>query len=86
MANHKSALKRARQNENRRARNRGARSNMRTVLNDFDAAVATSPEAGAAALNATVSQLAIAAKKGLIPRARASRKIGRLSKQIAKLS
>ena len=86
MANHKSALKRARQNEKRRVRNRAARSNMRKVLTHFDAAVEAGPEAGAAALNETVSQLAIAAKKGLIPRARASRKIGRLSKQIAKLS
>ena len=86
MANHKSALKRARQNEKRRIRNRGARSNMRKQLRTFDEAVAASPATAGDALKETISTLAVAAKKGLIPRQRASRKIARISKQLAKLS
>lgn len=83
MANHKSALKRARQNEVRRVRNRGARSSMRSVVTAFENTAADNPAAAASLLAETVSTLAIAAKKGLIPRERASRKIARLTKRIA---
>ena len=86
MANHKSALKRARQNENRRVRNRAGRSAMRAELKKFDTAAETDGNAAAALLSHTVSTLAGAGKKGLIPKQRASRKIARLSKRVAKLS
>lgn len=86
MANHKSAIKRARQNEKRRVRNRAGRSAMRLNLRAFDETCEKDPAAAAAMLSGTVSELNVAAKKGLIPKQRASRKIARLSKRIAKLS
>ena len=85
MANHKSAIKRARQNEKRRIRNRAGRSTLRTALKSFEATVEENPGASAEQLKATMSALAKAAKKGLIPTQRASRKIARLSKRVSAL-
>ncbi len=86
MANHKSAIKRARQNEKRRIRNRSGRSTMKSVLTKFETTMDSDPAAAASLLQETASELAIAAKKGLIPKQRASRKIARLSKRLSKLS
>jgi small subunit ribosomal protein S20 len=83
VANHKSALKRARQNEKRRLRNRAGRSNVRTTVKKFRGAIAE----GAATpddLAKTMETLAGAGAKGLIPRKRASRQIGRLAKALHK--
>lgn len=80
MANHKSAVKRARQNEKRRERNRSGRAANRTAVKKFLAEVAT----GNANLPAIMAQLAGSGKKGIIPKKRAARKIARLSRVLAK--
>lgn len=81
MANHKSALKRARQNIVRRERNRATKSRVRTATKKFRAAAATS--AGKALdtdLRAAQSTIDKAAKKGVIHRRTAARKIARLAR------
>lgn len=86
MANTKSALKRIRQTEKRRARNRVYRGSARTFVRkarlaldegDLDAARAATMEA--------VSALDKAAEKGVLHRNNASRRKGRLMKQLAAL-
>ncbi len=84
MANHKSAIKRARQNEKRRLRNRAGRATNRTAVRKFVAEIGT-PEA-AASLPQVMATLAGSAAKGFIPKKRASRKIGRLAKALFKAS
>ena len=82
MANHKSALKRARQSEIRRVRNRAGRSAVKKQIKEFETAVAG--EGVAAPLLPTVmSALARAGSKGFIPKRRAARKIARLSRRLA---
>ncbi len=82
MANHKSALKRARQNEKRRLRNRAGNATLKTALKKFDTALEDDSADKAAELKAVTSALSLAAKNGIIPRGRASRKIARLSKAL----
>lgn len=82
MANHVSALKRARQNEKRRLRNRAGRAANRTIVRKFEAALAEGK--AAEVLPEAMAQLAGSAAKGVIPKKRASRKIGRLAKAMAK--
>lgn len=79
MANHKSALKRARQNEQRRVRNKAGRSALRTSVKKFETAL---EQGEAADLPTAMSALAGAAAKGYIPKKRAARKIGRLAKRL----
>ena len=81
MANHVSALKRARQNVKTRERNRAGRATNRTVVKKFLAAVEAGE--GAGQLPVVMAQLAGSAAKGTIPKKRASRKIARLSKKLA---
>lgn len=84
MANHKSALKRIRQNEKRRVRNKSVRSKLRTRNNSFDKLLAEGKlEEAATALRVAESDLFSAASKGIIPRARAARKTSRLAKRLA---
>ena len=83
MANHKSAIKRMKQNEKRAARNRHIRSTMRTFVKQVrEAAAAGDNEAAKAALERAVPFIDKAASKGVIHKATASRKISRLSKLI----
>lgn len=81
MANHVSALKRAKQNEKARARNRAGRAANRTAVKKFLAAAAAGN--GEAALPTVMAQLAGSAAKGTIPKKRAARKISRLAKALA---
>lgn len=84
MANHPSALKRARQNVKRRDRNRGGRATNRTVVRKFTATLETDGVAAAQVLlPALMAQLAGSGAKGTIPKKRASRKIGRLARRLA---
>lgn len=83
MANHKSALKRIRQSEKRRVRNKTVRTAMRTVIKECRAAF----DSGDAALAKEKFVLAErtlqrAATKGVIPRARADRNVSRLAKRL----
>ena len=83
MANTKSAMKRIRTNEIRRQRNVAVRSKVRTICKKFEASLTGGDKAVAQeAYRVAVSELDIAAKKGVIPRARASRKASRLAIQL----
>jgi len=81
LANHASALKRARQNETRKLRNRTVKTRIKNVVKAVRQAVETpSAETPAIPLNQAKSMIAKAAKKGVIHKKNASRKISRLSK------
>jgi len=86
LANHKSALKRARQSIVRQKRNTHIKSTMRTHVKRFRAAVEAG-DAGDAAAKLRIAESAIrkAASKGVIPQRRASRSVSRLSKQLGTL-
>ncbi len=87
MANHKSALKRARQSENRRLRNRGYKTRVKKAVKDVRAAVAgNEPEQARENLKAAVSILQKTATKGVIKQGTASRKISRLTRQVHRIS
>ena len=83
MANHKSALKRVRQTERRRVRNRLIITSMRTSIKRVRAALEEGNAAEASeTLKAAVRELARAAQKGVIHRAQANRKISRLVRAV----
>lgn len=87
MANHKSALKRNRQNQVRNARNVHARATMRTLVKNVRLAVAEgNKEAATAALAKAVPFIDKVSSKGVIHKATASRKIGRLTKLVNTLA
>ncbi|AMV72015.1 30S ribosomal protein S20 [Desulfuromonas carbonis] len=87
MANHKSAIKRNKQNAVRAARNTHVRSTMRTYVKQVRTAVAEGDSATAqAALERAVPFIDKAASKGIIHKATASRKISRLSKLVNAMS
>lgn len=83
MANHKSALKRNRQNKIRQARNTHIRSTMRTYVKQIrDAVSAEDKDAAKVALDKAVPFIDKASTKGVIHKATASRKISRLTKLV----
>ena len=81
MANHKSALKRARQNEIRRLRNKSDKSKIKGLIKEVRLAVdENAAEAAAGKLNTVKSAIDKAAKKGVIHKKTAARKVSRLTK------
>lgn len=87
MANHKSALKRIRQNEKRNERNRHVRSTVRTFIKRVREAVAAKDkEIAQEALKAAVPVIDGAASKGVIHSGNASRNISRLTKLVNTLA
>ncbi|BCR05111.1 30S ribosomal protein S20 [Desulfuromonas versatilis] len=83
MANHKSALKRNKQNAVRNARNTHIRSTMRTYVKQVREAVSGGDQAAAkTALEKAIPFIDKAATKGVIHKATASRKISRLTKLV----
>ncbi|MBU3950274.1 MAG: 30S ribosomal protein S20 [Proteobacteria bacterium] len=82
MANHKSALKRARQDEVRRLRNKSVKTRVKNIIKDVRETASTieSKESFLKNLNAAKSIIDKSAKKGVIHKRTASRKISRLSK------
>ncbi len=87
MANHKSALKRGRQSEERRQRNKMVKTRVRgAVKNAHQAVEAGGAEAAAQALKSAVPVIDKAAAKGVIHPRTASRKISRLAKAVHKLA
>ena len=83
MANIKSQIKRNRQNESRRLRNRNIRGSARTAVSQARAALeANEPETKEAILKA-ISALDKAAEKGIIHKNNAARRKGRLMKRLA---
>ena len=81
MANHKSAIKRARQNELRRLRNKGTKTRIKSIVKDVRSSVGeASGEETKVNLNTAQSVIDKASKKGVIHKRTASRKISRLTK------
>ena len=81
MANHKSAIKRARQNEIRRMRNKAVKTRIKSIVKDVrSSAGEASGEEKKVKLNAAQSVIDKASKKGVIHKRTAARKISRLTK------
>ncbi len=87
MADHKSALKRIRQSERRRKRNQHVRTQMRTMVKRCREAFESGDAAKAAdAFKIAERSIRRAATKGVIPKARADRSVGRLAKRLNAVS
>lgn len=87
MANHASALKRARQNEKLRIRNRAVRTKVRSLIKSVRQAIADgNAQEAQAALNQAIPAIDKAAGKGVYHRRNAARKVSRLTRQINSLS
>ncbi|MFP3982915.1 MAG: 30S ribosomal protein S20 [Desulfurivibrionaceae bacterium] len=85
MANHKSALKRARQNEVRNSRNRANKSKIKTVVRRVNEAIdSKAPEEAEKALQEAIPVIQKAATKGTLHKKTASRKVSRLTRRINK--
>jgi small subunit ribosomal protein S20 len=83
LANHKSALKRAKQNELRRLRNKTIKTRTRSVTKSIQLAISgDAQDVPAASLNEAKSVIQKAAKKGVLHKNTAARKISRLSKRV----
>ena len=83
MANHKSALKRIRQSARRQKHNQHIRTGMRTEIKRFRLALEAG-DSGTAGERFASAERAIrrASSKGLIPKRRADRSVGRLAKSL----
>lgn len=87
MANIKSQIKRNRQNEKRRVRNRVFRGRARTFVAKARVAIqAENPETATAAVVEAISALDRAAEKGIIHKNNAARRKSRLMKHLAALT
>ena len=87
MANHKSAIKRARQNEKRRLRNKATKTKIKNIVKGVRfSANENSKEAALTELSSAKSIIDNAAKKGVIHKKTASRKISRLSRLVNTIS
>ena len=83
MANHKSALKRAGQNERRRMRNKAVKTTVKNEVKRVRLAAAEgTAEDAAARLKSATSNIDKAAKKGVLHKRTAARKISRLAKLV----
>jgi len=81
LANHKSALKRARQNEINRMRNKTTKTKVKNIVKQVRLAVSENPDKAVSAdLNRAKTIIDIAVKKGVIHKNTGSRKISRLEK------
>lgn len=86
MANHKSALKRAKQSEIKRLRNKGYKTRVKNVFKSVEGAVAqNSIEEAKAGLPDAVSLIQKTASKGIFHKNKAARKISRLARKINQL-
>ncbi len=87
MANHKSAVKRVRQNEKRNEINRSNRSKLRTQIKKLRTALAgTDKVQSTDLLKPTVSLIDKAVNKGLIHKNTAARHKSRLTKHVGNLA
>lgn len=87
MANHKSAIKRAKQNEGKNLRNKANRTKIKNAVKKVLAAAEDkSHEAAQAALRVAMPAIQKAAQKGAMHRNAASRKISRLAKKVNNLA
>jgi small subunit ribosomal protein S20 len=87
LATHKSALKRARQNERKRLQNKAYRTRVKNAVKAVRVAVAEkASEKAQQALAQAVPIIMKAASKGVIHHNNSARKIARLSKSVAQIS
>ena len=86
MANIKSQIKRNRQNEKRRIRNRIVRGKARTFVARARTAIEQTPAEAKAAVIEAISALDKAAEKGVIHKNNAARRKSRLMKRLAAVS
>ncbi|MBW2584009.1 MAG: 30S ribosomal protein S20 [Deltaproteobacteria bacterium] len=81
MANHKSAIKRARQNELRHLRNKSVKTRIKSIVKDVRSSMGeTSAQDMTVKLNTAQSAIDKASKKGVLHKRTAARKISRLTK------
>lgn len=87
MANHKSALKRARQNNVRQERNKSEKTRVKNMTKNVLSAIEEkSKETASAALTKAQAFIDKASKRGVIHKNAASRKISRLSRMVNQLA
>jgi len=87
LANHKSALKRARQSEVKRINNKGYKTRVKKAVKEVRTAISdNSVDQAKKSFVKTVSIVQKAASKGVIHKKQASRKISRLATQINQLT
>jgi small subunit ribosomal protein S20 len=86
VANIKSQIKRNKQNEKRRVRNKAVKSSLKTAIRKFNATVAAGDEAAAAELQAASRKLDQAASKGVIHKNQAANRKSAIAKRLASLS
>lgn len=83
MANHKSALKRNRQNQKRRLRNRSNRSRVKTVIRTINEAIEEQAvDKAQEALQAAIPVIDKVTGKGAYHKKNGSRKVSRLTKRV----
>ena len=86
MANIKSQIKRNKQNEKRRLRNRTLRGSARTAVNQARAAFEENDPSTKEVVLKAISALDVAAEKGVIHKNNAARRKSRLAKKLAALT
>lgn len=87
MANHKSAIKRIKQNRKRNERNTHIKSTLKTFIKRVrEAAAAKDTVAAREALGAAIPVIDGAASKGVIHRSTASRNVSRLTRLVNTIS
>ncbi len=87
MANIKSQIKRNRQNEKRRLRNKSVKSSLKTAIRKFNAtAAAGDSEAATALLRDASRKLDQAASKGVIHKNQAANRKSAIAKRLASLA
>jgi len=82
LANHKSAKKRAKQSQVRRLRNRSAKTTLKNLEKSLRAAQESGADTKDELMRQTQSAIHKAAKKGILHKKTASRKISRLFKLV----
>jgi small subunit ribosomal protein S20 len=83
LANHKSAIKRAKQSEARRLRNRARKTRMKNVVKSVHEAISSnSTELASERLKEAISVIDRTASKGVIHKNNASRQISRLTHRV----
>jgi small subunit ribosomal protein S20 len=85
MANIQSQIKRNRQNEKRRLRNKAVRSELRTRVKSAVTAAETGAENSAESLRLALKRIDKAATKGVIHKNQAANRKSRLMRRVAKL-
>ncbi len=86
MANHKSAKKRARQDQKRRARNRRINGGVKTAVKTARSAIAGEEGDAIEAARKAESTIRRAASKGIVSKKQASRRVSRLARAAASAS